>query len=204
MFDNKQLRNKSSLKGKAKFFLSRLFLSLSIFSLSMIFNDFQWQASANLTFTFSDDKTGTLDGALDNLYCRSQMYVSRQMSRLRPELTMPIFSGLWFKYFLVLCLTFIWICTEMTHRFQKARTDVRFLLLQSLLPWLENMELLASSVPATVSPLSYIMYYPDSGMKGRKDGSGSTEATEMILNNLFYITAKVLFRLKYLITGWEC
>jgi hypothetical protein len=41
----------------------------------------------------SDDKTGTLDGALDNLYCRSQMYLSRQMSRLRPELTMPIFSG---------------------------------------------------------------------------------------------------------------
>jgi hypothetical protein len=41
----------------------------------------------------TDDKTGTLDGALDNLYCRSQMYLSRQMSRLRPELTMPIFSG---------------------------------------------------------------------------------------------------------------
>lgn len=80
---------------------------------------------------------------------------------------------------------------EMTHRFQTARADVRFLLLQCLLPWLENMELLASSVPATISPLSYIMYYPDSGMKGRKDGSGSTEATEMILNNLFYITAKV-------------
>lgn len=80
---------------------------------------------------------------------------------------------------------------EMTHRFQTARTDVRFLLLQCMLPWLENMELLASSVPATISPLSYIMYYPDSGMKGRRDGSGSTEATEMILNNLFYITAKV-------------
>jgi hypothetical protein len=81
--------------------------------------------------------------------------------------------------------------TEMTHRFQTARTDVRFLLLQCMLPWLENMELLASSVPATTSPLSYIMYYPDSGLKGRRDGSGSTEATEMILNNLFYITAKV-------------
>lgn len=53
------------------------------------------------------------------------------------------------------------------------------------------MELLASSIPATVSPLSYIMYYPDSGLKGRRDGAGSTEATEMILNNLFYITAKV-------------
>jgi hypothetical protein len=33
-------------------------------------------------------------------------------------------------------------------------------------------------------------YYPDPGTRGRKEGSGSTEATEMILNNLFYITAK--------------
>lgn len=79
----------------------------------------------------------------------------------------------------------------MTHRFQTARNDIRFLLLQCMLPWLENMELLATSVPATISPLSYISYYPDSGLKGRRDGSGSTEATEMILNNLFYITAKV-------------
>lgn len=60
------------------------------------------------------------------------------------------------------------------------------------------MELLASNVPATVSPLSYIMYYPDSGMKGRRDGAGSTEATEMILNNLFYITAKVGLALLFL------
>lgn len=81
---------------------------------------------------------------------------------------------------------------EITHRFQTARSDVRFMLLQCLLPWLENMELLASSIPATVSPLSYIMYYPDTGLKGRRDGAGSTEATEMILNNLFYITAKVI------------
>jgi hypothetical protein len=36
------------------------------------------------------------------------------------------------------------------------------------------------------------MYYPpDSAHKSRRDGAGSTEATEMILNNLFYITAKV-------------
>lgn len=141
-------------------------------------------------FLFTDDKSGTLDGALDNLYCRSQMYLSRQMSRLRPELTMPIFSGLSRYPEVVLPLTLPFL-SEMTHRFQTARTELRFLLLQCMLPWLENMELLASSVPATISPLSYIMYYPDSGLKGRRDGSGSTEATEMILNNLFYITAKV-------------
>lgn len=42
----------------------------------------------------ADDKNCTLDGALDKLYCRSQMYLARQMSRLRPEMTMPMFSGL--------------------------------------------------------------------------------------------------------------
>lgn len=45
------------------------------------------------SFSFADDKIGTLDGVLDKLYCRSLMYLSRQISRLRPELTMPMFSG---------------------------------------------------------------------------------------------------------------
>lgn len=79
---------------------------------------------------------------------------------------------------------------EMTHRFQSARADIRALLLQCLLPWLENMELVAASVPPA-TPLSYIMYYPDSGVRGRREGSGTPEATEMVLNNLFFITAKV-------------
>ncbi|XP_053672318.1 protein furry [Anopheles nili] len=116
------------------------------------------------------DKIGTLDAVLSGAYCRSQMYLSRQIARLRPELTMSMFS-------------------EITYRFQTARTETRALLLQCLLPWLENVELVASSVPPA-TPLSYIMYYPDSGTRGRREGSGSTEATEMILNNLFYITAK--------------
>ncbi|XP_030386037.1 protein furry isoform X4 [Scaptodrosophila lebanonensis] len=117
-----------------------------------------------------DDKVGTLDVLLSSAYCRSQRYLSKQLAQLRPELTMSIFS-------------------EITHRFQSAREDVRALLLQCLLPWLQNMELVATSVPPA-TPLSYIMYFPDSGTRGRRDGTGSTEATEMILNNLFYITAK--------------
>ncbi|XP_052897869.1 protein furry isoform X2 [Anopheles moucheti] len=116
------------------------------------------------------DKIGTLDAVLSGAYCRSQMYLSRQIARLRPELTMSMFS-------------------EITYRFQTARAEARALLLQCLLPWLENVELVASSVPPA-TPLSYIMYYPDAGTRGRREGSGSTEATEMILNNLFYITAK--------------
>uniref|UniRef100_A0A336MYW3 CSON009913 protein n=1 Tax=Culicoides sonorensis TaxID=179676 RepID=A0A336MYW3_CULSO len=83
------------------------------------------------------EKIGTLDAILSGAYCRSQMYLSRQMARLRPELTMPMFS-------------------EITHRFQTARAEVRALLLRGLLPWLENMELVATSVPPA-TPLSYIM-----------------------------------------------
>ncbi|XP_055686760.1 protein furry isoform X4 [Lutzomyia longipalpis] len=117
-----------------------------------------------------EERLGTLDVLLTNAYCRSQMFLSKQMAQLRPELTMPMFS-------------------EITHRFQTARAEVRVSLLQCLLPWLENVELVAASVPPA-TPLSYIMYYPDTGNKGRREGSGSTEATEMILNNLFYITVK--------------
>lgn len=41
-----------------------------------------------------DEKAaGTLDVVLSNAYCRSQMYLSKQLAQLRPELTMPMFSG---------------------------------------------------------------------------------------------------------------
>lgn len=81
------------------------------------------------------ERTGTLDAILSGAYCRSQL--SREMAKLRSELTMPMFS-------------------EITHRFQTARAEVRALLLRGLLPWLENMELVATSVPPA-TPLSYII-----------------------------------------------
>lgn len=34
-------------------------------------------------------------------------------------------------------------------------------------------------------------YTTEAGRGGRREGLGSAEATEMVLNNLFYITAKV-------------
>ncbi|XP_046667613.1 protein furry isoform X2 [Homalodisca vitripennis] len=115
---------------------------------------------------------GTLDLLLSTTYCRSQMHLSRQLAQLHPELTMPMFS-------------------EITHRFQTARPEVRQLLLQYLLPWLHNMELVDPNVPPG-NPLSYFQYYASdiSRSGGRREGWGSVEATEMVLNNLFYITAK--------------
>lgn len=115
---------------------------------------------------------GTLDLLLSTTYCRSQMHLSRQLAQLHPELTMPMFS-------------------EITHRFQTARPEVRQLLLQYLLPWLHNMELVDPNVPPG-NPLSYFQYYTNelNQSGGRREGWGSVEATEMVLNNLFYITAK--------------
>jgi hypothetical protein len=44
-------------------------------------------------FSGGDKGRGTLDLLLSTTYCRSQMYLSRQLAQLHPELTMPMFSG---------------------------------------------------------------------------------------------------------------
>ncbi|XP_030765953.1 protein furry isoform X3 [Sitophilus oryzae] len=116
-----------------------------------------------------DRGRGTLDAILATSYCRSQIHLSRQLALLHPELTMPMFS-------------------EITYRFQTARPEVRQLLLQYLLPWLHNMELVDPNIPPTNAHM-YQFYANDMGAE-RKEGWGSAEATEMVLNNIFYITAK--------------
>ena len=40
-----------------------------------------------------DGELSTLDALLATTYSRSQMYLSRQLAQLHPELTMPMFSG---------------------------------------------------------------------------------------------------------------
>lgn len=66
---------------------------------------------------------------------------------------MPMFSGNFKSYFLAI----INLCTliEITHRFQTARPDVRQLLLQYLVPWLHNMELVDPNVPPTNASFYY-------------------------------------------------
>lgn len=84
----------SFLLPSCTFFINELSFSLVLSAFSkyfpLFFSHWCWYPQF---FFLADDKIG-LDGALNTLYCRSQMYLSRQMSRLRPELTMPIFSGL--------------------------------------------------------------------------------------------------------------
>lgn len=118
-------------------------------------------------------ESSTLDVLLSSTYSRSQLYLSKQLALLHPELTMPMFS-------------------EITYRLQTARCAVRQLLLHYLLPWLYNMELVDPSTPPPASA-PYCQYYGENGRGAglRREGWGSAEATEMVLNNLFYITAKL-------------
>lgn len=83
---------------------------------------------------------------------------------------------------------------EITHRFQTAVPALRQVLLQYLLPWLYNMELVD---PNLCNPHSIFLsklgenrsVYAQPFLRG--EGWGSPQATEMVLNNLMYITCKV-------------
>ncbi|CAH1777850.1 unnamed protein product [Owenia fusiformis] len=113
--------------------------------------------------------------ALCASYSHTQLYLSEQLSRLHPELTVPIWS-------------------EISLRFQTARPAIRSIMLHYLLPWLHNMELVDPNLPG--NPLSNFLSkmadaqhdYLKPPLKG--EGWGSTQATEMVLNNLFYMTTK--------------
>ena len=111
-----------------------------------------------------DSEHSTLDVLLSTTYSRSQLYLSRQLAQLHPELTMPMFS-------------------EICHRLQTARPSRNKCLLYYLLPWLYNMELVDANVQESNNQNQTDM------SKGR-EGWGSAEATEMITNNLFYIAVK--------------
>lgn len=113
------------------------------------------------------DPAGLLDGLIVSGYPSSQMELCSQMARVHPELTMPVFS-------------------EVTDRFQTGRPAVRQSLLRCLLPWLRNMELVD---PHLVHQLPHRAPFEPAGAEHR-EGWGSAEATEMVLNNLFYVTAK--------------
>ena len=85
--------------------------------------------------------------------------------------------------------------SEITQRFQTAKSAIRQTLLQYLLPWLHNLELVDPNLPQG-SAVNTLQKLPDDHsdymsppLKG--EGWGSPQATEMVLNNLLYITAKV-------------
>lgn len=64
------------------------------------------------------------------------------------------------------------------------------------------MELVDPNVPPP-NPHAYQFYAAETG-RSRKEGWGSAEATEMVLNNIFYITAKVISDLQIIYKNNKC
>lgn len=97
--------------------------------------------------------------------------------------------------------------TEICYRLQTARPAITQCLLYYLLPWLYNMELVDPNVDInsssgannntnntnsnTNSSSNNNSGRHASNHSGGREGWGTSEATEMITNNLFYITVKV-------------
>ncbi|TRY66006.1 hypothetical protein DNTS_003783 [Danionella cerebrum] len=117
-------------------------------------------------------------GPLPPLYSLSVIQLSKQLSRMYPELTLPLFS-------------------EVSQRFPTTHPNGRQVMLAYLLPWLSNIELVDGGLLPTISS-------PKSSCDNRKGyahitsaphllrgtGWGSLQASSMVLNNLMFMTAK--------------
>ena len=99
------------------------------------------------------------------------------------------------------------VSIEIMHRLPQATFAVRQCLLDYVVPWLYNMELVEPSVPATVFNTDSLtvgcggctefntadtdQQHVSAGVLLKGRGWGSPEATDMILNNLLYSTLTV-------------
>ncbi|XP_055369796.1 protein furry homolog isoform X3 [Betta splendens] len=117
-------------------------------------------------------------GPLPPLYSVSLPQLSAQLSRMYPELTLPLFS-------------------EVSQRFPTTHPNGRQIMLTYLLPWLANIELVDSGLllPAFAPCASDFRACgrttgTESSHQLKGSGWGSLQATSMVLNNLMYMTAK--------------
>eukprot|EP00794_Sanderia_malayensis_P007422 gene7422-8242_t len=113
-------------------------------------------------------------------YSYNQQNFSRELAMTHPELTLPMLA-------------------EMTFRFESTSMVGQRCLLNYQVPWLENVELVNTPPPSTIGPIDQLTNkntdYFESGkilkpLNFESNGWGSVEASQMVLNNLFYITAK--------------
>ncbi|XP_071510567.1 protein furry homolog-like [Diadema antillarum] len=116
-------------------------------------------------------------------YGKSHVMLSRELASLHPELTMAVFS-------------------EITERFETAPLVLRNVMLECLLPWLYNIELIDSAVKdgmvgggtssAKEKEVAEMMMMDEQecGCPTRRPGWGSQQATIVVLNNLLFITAE--------------
>ncbi|UXI15497.1 Heterogeneous nuclear ribonucleoprotein K [Sarcoptes scabiei] len=106
---------------------------------------------------------------LTDLFRYSMTNISERMASLHPQLTMIVFS-------------------EITYRFQTARSIVCQNLLEFLIPWLYNMQLVDTTCSSGNDQKNPDYSY--SNEQTHNNGWGSIESTQMVLNNLLYITVK--------------
>ncbi|KAI1301913.1 Protein furry -like protein-like [Halotydeus destructor] len=120
-----------------------------------------------------NSRTKIFEPLLNNMTPCNQLQLSTKLARLHPQLTMPIFS-------------------EVTCRLQTARPSVCKSMLECLIPWLYNMELVDPHVASQINPISAPFNPLSSSCNNDlpREGWGSSEATEMVLNNLLYVTVK--------------
>jgi hypothetical protein len=130
-------------------------------------------------FFRSPSGASALSGCLTSTYSQSQLVLSQQLARAHPELTLAIFS-------------------EFSQRFELCPRSGQRYLLQYIIPWLENVELVdlyprtqQASMQETVSLQTECpQKTPAGGVRLVGSGWGSPVGSQLVLNNLFYITAK--------------
>ena len=112
------------------------------------------------------------------IYSKSQIFISEYLSRKNPEQTMNIFC-------------------EITSRFEFCNSyEVRRTMLNILVPWFYNLELVDPNVISNSTLLSDNSSTNNNqtsnnfGFGPIQAGYGSVEATHIILNNLFFLTCK--------------
>ncbi|XP_033646304.1 protein furry homolog-like isoform X1 [Asterias rubens] len=106
---------------------------------------------------------------------KTHKILSHELARLHPELTLTVFS-------------------EITERFESAPLNHRKVMLEILLPWLYNVEL----VGEPNKDISSISRHErdidpedqDHGSPLKTCGWGSKQASDIVLNNLFFITSE--------------
>ena len=130
-------------------------------------------------------------------YSQSHITFSKELATSNPELTFPLFSGASSLLTLWVWLISVWVCStiEMVYRFEMAPCSGQRNILQYMVPWLSNVELVDENQH---SP--YLSHGPSSGHTSwphpsssllQGTGWGSLEGTKLVLHNLLYITAKV-------------
>ncbi|XP_041471022.1 protein furry homolog isoform X2 [Lytechinus variegatus] len=124
--------------------------------------------------------SGGQGNLLKATYGKSHVALSRELANLHPELTLAIFS-------------------EITERFESAPLVHRNIMLEYLLPWIYNIELVdslgkegggAGSMGGGKEKEVVEMEDPEQGCALRRPGWGSKQASCVILNNLLFITAE--------------